>query len=440
MTIPQTVELEMPVEEVKKEVLPEVKESVPEVAEVKEVVKEEPKQENTVVKQADQSLVKTEEIASSDNNILAGNLTISERKNFSGELSEIDEDKDLSALDEDDNYTPPVDDFNEKLKAELEKKMRPVSKKFDLSHAVISKEPITVNNALNKFIPADRKTFTWALIQTRVPITMRSFTATELEHLNEIARDNQNKEVFQTIYEHVVVPRSKTFETWAKCVSYFDVDHIWFAIYCACFADSNYLPFTCRECNQLTVTTDIPISKMVTYKDDDTKELHNKIRSNPPDPDMTNKFPEYLLQVSDDLVFGFREPSIYDAIIAPTLYDSDFTSKYQDIIGLSAYVSGIYSINYETNQLQPIATKIFANNESKTMKAKIIQYSKIVRALTSDQYNVIMRHISTMTNENLITYGLPSTTCDHCKKEIPGDRMAAYDLVFIRHRLGLLGA
>lgn len=388
-------------------------------------------------------VLKQSEVVSSESNAAAGNLVIPERKDVVGDPSEeLEEDKDMKALEgiTEDTDDVDTDDYNKKLREELEKKMRPMARKFDLTNVTISRTPITVNNALNKFTAADRKSFTWALINTRVPITMRSFTATELEHLQEIARNNENKNVFQTIYDHVIAPRSKTFETWAKCVSYYDVDHIWFAIYCACFADSNYIPFNCSSCNQLTVANDIPISSMVKYKDDATKELHTKIRNNPADPSMTNKFAESLIQVSDTLVFGFREPSIYDAVIAPMMYDSEFTDKYQDIIGLSTYISGIYSIDYDSNQLYPIATKVFPGNEVKTMKAKIIQYSKIIRALTSDQYSFLMRHISTLINESTVTYELPSITCDHCKKEIRGRRMAAFDLVFTRHRLGILGA
>ena len=88
--------------------------------------------------------------------------------------------------------------------------------------------------------------------------------------------------------------------------------------------------------------------------------------------------------------------------------------------------------------LRPIAVKQFVGNELKTAKARIIQYAKIIRALSSDQYNIIVSHISALTNRPSVSYGLPAVTCDHCKKEIPEDRTAAADLVFMRHRLAIL--
>ena len=164
-------------------------------------------------------------------------------------------------------------------------------------------------------------------------------------------------------------------------------------------------------------------------------------RKLPEDPKMGNVFAEYRVQISDTIVAGFREPSIYDAVIAPNMFDTEFKNKYNDIIGICAYISNIYVLE-ETPQgiaLRPIAVKTFINNELKTAKARIIQYAKIIRSLNSDQYNIIMGHINAITVEPAVTYGLPSISCDHCGKEIPEERNAAADLVFMRHRLAILG-
>lgn len=375
---------------------------------------------------------------------VVGNLNIEERKE-----PEVDdkglsqEDKDLAALEDDDN-APPVDDFEEKLKKELERKMRPVTKKFDLSHAVISKQPITVNNAMSNVTPIDRKTFVWALMKSKRPIVMKGFTATELNVLSSNVRnDSQSREVFKTIWEHIVQGKGKDFDTWTKCTSYFDVDHIWFAIYGACFEDSNYLPFNCPSCKELTVTNNIPVSAMCKFTKPEYKKEFEDIRKMPVEPNMGNTFQEYLVQVSDTLVVGFKDPSIYDAVIAPNMLDSEFKQKYSDIIGVNAYIGNIYYAGVDGSGqvvLQPILTKTFVNNEVKTLKAKIIQHSKILRSLPSDQYNIIIGHINTMNDVDMVYYGLPSTTCDHCKKELKEERSAAADLVFMRHQLATLGA
>ena len=352
-----------------------------------------------------------------------------------------EEDKDLEAL-ENDNETP-VDDFDEKLKAELSKKLKPVSKKFDLSSAVVTTTPTTVTNALRNVVPLDKRVFTWGLINSKRPITVKTFTATELNNLSSyMNREADSREVFKVIWDHLTPAcKGRDFDTWLKTTSYFDVNHIWFAIYGACFQDTNYLPYTCNNCNNVTVTTHIPIEDMCKFHKKEVKNELYKIMSMPSDPANTNIFAEYRVQVSDNIVVGFREPSIYGAVIEPNIFDREFRTKYNDIIGLLAYISNIYAIRVDNNQVQlsPIAVKEFIGNETKTAKARVIQYAKIIRSLSSDQYNMILGHINSINNKEDITYCLPAVTCDHCKKEIPEDEEAAADLVFMRHRLAILG-
>lgn len=354
-----------------------------------------------------------------------------------------EEDKDLAALDGDE-VAAPTENFEAKLKKELDKKMRPISVKYDLSSAVVSNQPITVTNTLSNVIPLDKKTFTWALFRSKRPITMRSFSAIELNNLSGAMRNtSRSREIFKTLWDHSVGSgKGKDFDTWAKCTSYFDVDHIWFSVYGACFQDSNYLPFSCNKCDNLTVSADVPIMDMVKFSKPEYKTELENIINMPGEPNMGNIFVEYRTQVSDNIVIGFREPSIYDAIIVPTLLDKEFKDKYDETINLCAYIANIYNISVENGQvtLRPIAVKEFRNNETKTLKARIIQYTKIIKSLTSDQYSMIVGHINTITEEDNVNYGLPSTTCDHCKAELPEERDAAADLVFMRHRLGILGA
>lgn len=352
-----------------------------------------------------------------------------------------EEDKDLKALD-DDADVAPTEDFDEKLKAELAKKMRPVSKKFDLANAVVSQTPVTVTNALADIVPLDKKVFTWGLYRSKRPVTLKAFTATELNSLSSYMDSAaRSRDVFKAIWDHIVRGQGKDFDTWLKTTSYYDVDHLWFAVYGACFGETNYLPYTCPECSEITVSADIDLGRMCKFASDQIKEEFNQILHSPSEQSMGSVFAEYRVQVSDSFVVGLREPSIYDAVIVPNMLDTEFRNKYRDIIGLNAYISNIYKAVDTGAQVKlcPIAVKQFIGNETKSVKARIIQYAKIIRSLTSDQYNIIMGHVNTLNETDTIYYRLPSVTCDHCKKEIPEEREAAADLVFMRHRLGILG-
>lgn len=351
-----------------------------------------------------------------------------------------DEDKDLAALEGD--VEAPTEDFDAKLKTELSKKMKPVTKKFDLSAVAVSNKPITVSNATNKVVRMDKKIFTWALPRSKRPVSVKAFTATELNVLQSYVENrSRSRDVFKTIWDHIIGNKGDSFDTWAKCTSYFDVDHLWFAIYGACFNGANYLPYTCPKCNEVTVANDIPLETMCKSDKPGAKEEIEKLRHIADDPDFGNVFAGYRVQVSDQFVFEFKEPSIYDTVIVPTMFDVEFSRKYSDIIGVCAYISNIYCIDMEGDSpvLRPIAVKEFINNETKTQKAKVIQYAKIIRTLESDQYNVIMGHINAMNESDSVYYCLPAVSCDHCKQEIEEERSAAADLVFMRHRLAILG-
>ena len=350
------------------------------------------------------------------------------------------EDADLAALEDD--FAPPVDDFEEKLRAELAKKMHPVAKKYDISTMSVVAQPVMASSVINKIAPMTGKTFTWALPRSKRPVVMRSFTATELNDLNSrVSNKSVITEVFKTIWNHIEAGKGRDFDAWTKCTSYFDVNHLWFAIYGACFQDSNYIPATCQECGGVTIAENVPIYDMCKFSTPEFKEEFETIRNTPITPEMGSVFAEQRVQITDNLVIGFKEPTIYDAVIAPNSYDSEFREKYSDIIGIMTYISNMYEIRETANgpALFKVATRVFNNNDVKTAKAKVIQYAKILRSLRSDQYNIIIAFISSMNEEDKLTYQVPAVSCDHCKKEIPAEDSAAVDLVFIRHQLALLG-
>ena len=368
-----------------------------------------------------------------------GTINIAERKSVSD--GESQEDKDLAALDDD--YEPPVDDFEEKLKAELAKKIKPVTKRYDLSSMTVAAKPISVNNAITNIGGNITKTFKWPLLHSNRPVVMKGYSAKELNDLSNLSSDNGNPaDVFKNMWEHLAAGKGQDFRTWTKCTSYYDVNHIWFAIYGACFKDTNYVPYSCGNCNELMVSTDIPVEKMVKFDSDKVKEKFNQIMSMPLDPNMGNIQAKARVQISDTLVADFSEPSIYDAVIMPNNLDAEFRQKYNDVIGLMSYLDDLYIIRDFGNgpQLSPISIKEFRDNEVKQVKAKIIQYAKIIRSLPSDQYNIILATITSMNEAEDMSYQLPAVSCEHCGKEIPSDINSAYDLVFLRHRLALLGA
>lgn len=358
-----------------------------------------------------------------------------------GEDGKTQEDRDLDALDgiTQNTTSNDDDDFETKLRNEIRKKIRPVRRKFDLTSAEVIRKPASVNNYVARKQKLNKRTFMWPLFRSGRPIQIQSFNANELNILSDQARSNTTLDVFKSIYEHIVGPKGQDFNQWAKCTSYFDVNHIWFAIYGACFYNSNYLPFNCDKCKDVIVTDDVPLMDMVKFKTEESKKLFDKIMEMPADENMGSVFAESMIQVSDDIVVGLREPSIYNSIVESSYYDRDFRDKYNDIINISSYIADIYLITEDGN-LERFETKVYDNNAVKTAKARIIQYAKLIRNLTSDEYGIIMTAIIEMSRDtDQVVYQMPEITCEKCGAIIPAEEQDASGLVFTRHQLVMFG-
>lgn len=354
--------------------------------------------------------------------------------NFDEEIEELEENIDDAALAEKEQQ-----EQMDKLKNAIKEKIKPVTSGFDISSFTISKRPAANNIAVPKSV---EKVSSWVLMNSKKPIYMRKFTGTEIERLSEggkgKTRLNKAIDQWQLIYNHIEDPhKPQTLEQWAKVTSFLDIDHIYMAIYKANFEGSNYIPFYCtnRNCKEVFLTDNLDIMELCKFKTKkDKEEFYNILGTE------TNSTSELycseIVPVSDNYAFAFREPSIYNIIFESAVLEQDFVEKFGDLITLCTYIDSIYYINKETHQLQPVRTNIYQNNMKKTVKSKIINYSKIISTLNSDQYSMILAYIQKITDAgSSLTYQLPEVTCPHCGTVIPAAEQDASNLVFTRHQL-----
>ena len=358
---------------------------------------------------------------------------------------EIDDD-DFDALlsDEEDELSDtelPESEINS-MKSQIKSKILPYKKNINLSEFTISKKHIGINKIFNE---AYQKSYVadWVLPSTGKPISMSEFTGTEIEKLNpgSIGRNRLNKikDVYRLIYEHVVDPnKSPSLEVWAKSINFYDIDHLYFAIYKASFEGSNHIPYHCSECNKVFLQEVTDINSMVKYKDSKSEEyiksLLNKDTSN-----STDEYETTLTQVSDDIVVALRKPSIFNVAFENAVLDEKFTDKYQDLLALMVYIDTIYYINRETNELVEIETSPEATNLEKTVKKKVVRYTKIIQSLTSDQFYELNAKIKDLNDRNeYVEYVLPAAVCPHCGKSIEEEVKTPENLLFTRHQLAAL--
>lgn len=350
-------------------------------------------------------------------------------------------DKDL----EEEDFTDNEDEEMKTLKAiqdSIKGQIKPINNPVDLSLFRFSKKHISANKAID--IAQDETTVEWVLYNTGKKITMREFKGYEIEMLNQTNSNGRTRfkvyqDIYKLIYSHVVDNNKVPFEAWLKSIKASDIDDLYFAIYKACFVGANTIPFSCpkQSCKNIFMK-EIPIENMVKYKNDSVKERVEEILNGEYSVDGTEEVE--VVMVSDKYAIGLKSPSIYNILFETTILDEKFTEKYASFLGFMSFIDEIYYIDKNNQELVPIDISISdIHNTTKAIKNKVLQYSKIIRTLTSDQFSNLQAQIFRIQEaQNVIEYVLPETTCPKCASVVKEESITPEQMVFTRRQLLLI--
>ena len=276
-------------------------------------------------------------------------------------------------------------------------------------------------------------------------VSMREFSGTEIDNLNRGAsgrnRFNTLKEIYHSIWDHIVDANKPDFETWLKVTSFMDIDHYYMAIYKASFHGANYIPFNCTndKCNHIFLSDDIEIEDMIKFKDDNAKKKFHKILEGSDTVSKENAclYETKIVPISKNISIGFREPSIYNTIFENSVLSEKFINKYTKLLTMMVYIDNIYlNMNGEAC---PVYCKKDKNSIAKTTQYRIATFAKIIKTLSSDEYNNILAEITKINDlGDEVKYQLPEITCPKCGETIKAVEQSATQLLFSRHQLNLL--
>lgn len=325
------------------------------------------------------------------------------------------------------------------LKSMVTEKLKPISTRMNISGFTVAKKGTTSNNILEmKEIPVAK----WPLCNTGIIVRMKEVLGTNLEKIRYSLSNNDVRTGLQIIYNHITSPKPGTLEAWAKTISFNDYDHLFMAMYIAAFADSNYIPIDCSNplCKTKTYLTDsVDIMSMVKFKNEASKAKFMKIYQSEA-VETKGLYATEIIPISEKIAIGFIDPSIYSVMIESGYFDTEFSRKYSDIITMLPFIDNLYEIDSVHHQLVPIEWKEYSNNIAKSVKSRVVRYSKIFATLNSDEMSVVKAYINEINNKSeLLTYQIPETTCPHCGNVNKAtEDQSASALVFLRNQLGLL--
>ena len=341
--------------------------------------------------------------------------------------------------DDEDEKEDPEDAVLKSLSKQLRKTLKPVSNVVDLSSFRISKKPISMSNMISNI--SNKHVSDWVFIASGRVNTMEAFSGAEIQNLDITTYGSRHKyyaylDMYTMIFNHCVGLKDRTkVIPWLKTFNFFDTDHLFFNIYKATFEKANIIPYQCPECKESFIK-ETPIQDMVKFRTPEAEALFQKIY------ERNKRFvePEYdidLMQVSDDLVIGIKEPSIWNVLFENTLLPDKTRIKYQNLLGIISYVDSVYYINRKNNELQELEMEIDPDDIVKTAKNRIVRIAKVLYKLSSDQKSVLDRHIqSIMKKHDDVYYVIPECNCPKCKAKIAEKEYTAERILFTRSQLG----
>lgn len=328
------------------------------------------------------------------------------------------------------------------FKEQLRTIMVPNKKKTDLSKFKIVKSTLPAGKILNKQAE-ETPYFTWVLPYTGVSISVSPLSAIEIQNLINVEEGRNNVEAaraqFELIWKHLHPKcNAGSFENWCKKVHYADIDHLYFAVYKACFQNANIIGFQCQntKCDNIFAEKR-EIMEMVKFGTDKDKELFERIYQQ--DPSVDSTLEEDLMEVSESYAIGVGPITLYNILFEINFVDKAMTEKYDTFVGMAATIKSLYRIDEEKEALIPIAFRTDKNDVVKTYKYRIASLYKIFNTLSDIDLNDISDRIGEYADKYAdainISYQMPATTCPECGDEIQAAEAPAQQLVFIRHRL-----
>lgn len=316
------------------------------------------------------------------------------------------------------------------------------NKVIDLSQFTVATNAVSLKTAIRvTSVEETPNVSNWALFNTKLPITISEFKGQELAKLTggeDQNRYTRNREIMKLIYSHdTSESKPESFTDWLKQISVRDNDHLYMAIYKACYSGSNYIPYNCEHCGEVFVTENLDISEMVKYgSEEDEKKAKAIINSALREPEPLKVVRK---QISERYVIDFKDPSLYNYFIENAVLSDSFVQNNRDLITYMSYIDNIYVIDYAHRTFIPINLVKYDKDIAKEINSKVKRYSKILKELTDAELGSIEAAIQELLDDTInVSYVLPEQTCPRCGHKIEEQPAQAQDLVFTRHQLGRL--
>lgn len=346
------------------------------------------------------------------------------------------------------------DEFNKLQKAVREYIAPP---EIDISQFKIANTPLSINKAMSRISASDPGFSTskdTVLFNTGKTIAMTPLTGSEIVALSNESYGSKlevYRKTFNIMYNHTVgINKTEMpFTKWLKSIDASDISQLYFGLYNATFADSNYIGYQCPECKTYFMVKK-SMSDMYSFSEDADPKLVKRFNDIKEHGEVEDNFASRVRSyaLSSKYIIEIHPRSLFN-ILELEYLDDTVKKKYASILQPMSYISKIYYVEENTHTLRPIDMKPDRNSIINTIKNKCVVMYKLISSITTDEYAMLSGILASygvkeVEAADLIEYHIPETDCTgefkdgtKCTHHFDKNVTVPYQLLFTRHQLAL---
>ena len=331
--------------------------------------------------------------------------------------------------------------------------------KIDLNEYSINNNKVSINTTMSR-IAKDTDVFTRT---QSVPLydtgRVIKFTPLSGSDIVKLSTENYNSDLetlrktYSVMYTHdASIDKNKVnFTTWMKTIAAGDLSQMYFGLYKATFAGSNFIAYKCPECDNFFMV-EKDIKDMYEISKNATEEQKQRIadieKYGEVEDNIKNR--AEMFQVSNNFVVLIHPKTLYNTLEIEYL-DEKFKNKYASILQPMQYIDKIFYIDKTRKSLVPIDMHPDKDSIVKTIKNKCIIIHKLISAITVEEYSILTGKLASFNYReieatNLFQYHIPEQTCTEsyikgekkgqkCNHKFEKESMTPYAMLFTRHQL-----
>ncbi|ALN97965.1 hypothetical protein Bp8pS_286 [Bacillus phage vB_BpuM-BpSp] len=226
---------------------------------------------------------------------------------------------------------------------------------------------------------------------------------------------NYRKKLYQMVHSKIngTSVGEINFQEFLKITSLFDLDTLFYGIYCQTFPDEVKFDITCAKCEDTTPVM-VDNNSLISYKDEEIFDNIRKITKTAKSPSelvqksLVNTFDRVVLPESK-ILFDIKTPTLEDHLNILRAIDNSSEDK-ETVITTLLFIKNLYIVDIEV--FKQTGKVSYIQIEDLNMMLNIIE------KLSVKDYKELGKFVGKRTDKYKIDYKIKAPKCKNCDKDL----------------------